>query len=87
VTHIFGFERSLLLLLPEAVDDYVGADNPVRFVDAFVSCFLTTQLSLLSPPQHHLGGRLEKYAAIASISASVRLRVMVRISLCARLPV
>jgi hypothetical protein len=29
--HIFGFERSQLLLLPEAVDDYVGADNPVRF--------------------------------------------------------
>jgi hypothetical protein len=32
--HIFGFERSQLLLLPEAVDDY--ADNPVRFIDAFV---------------------------------------------------
>ena len=25
-----------LLLLPDAVDDYVGADNPVRFIDAFV---------------------------------------------------
>jgi transposase len=25
-----------LLLLPETVDDYVGADNPVRFIDAFV---------------------------------------------------
>ena len=24
------------MLLPEAVDDYVGADNPVRFIDAFV---------------------------------------------------
>jgi transposase len=24
------------LLLPEAVDDYAGADNPVRFIDAFV---------------------------------------------------
>jgi hypothetical protein len=24
------------LLLPEAIDDYVGADNPVRFIDAFV---------------------------------------------------
>ena len=33
---ISGFERSQLLLLPEAVDDYVGADNPVRFIDAFV---------------------------------------------------
>ncbi len=23
-------------MLPEAVDDYVGSDNPVRFIDAFV---------------------------------------------------
>ena len=36
MTHVFGFERSQLLLLPEAVDDYVGVDNPVRFVDQFV---------------------------------------------------
>jgi transposase len=36
MTHIPGFERSQLLLLPEAVDDYVGSDNPVRFIDAFV---------------------------------------------------
>lgn len=36
MTHITGFERSQLLLLPEAIDDYVGADNPVRFIDAFV---------------------------------------------------
>ena len=34
MTHIAGFERDRLLLLPEAVDDYVGADNPVRFIDA-----------------------------------------------------
>jgi transposase len=36
MTHIPGFERSELLLLPEAVDDYVGPANPVRFIDAFV---------------------------------------------------
>ncbi len=36
MTHISGFERSQLLLLPEAVDDYVDGDNPVRFIDAFV---------------------------------------------------
>ena len=36
MTHIAGFERDQLLLLPEAVDDYVGAENPVRFIDAFV---------------------------------------------------
>ena len=34
--HITGKDRSQLLLLPDAVDDYVGPDNPVRFMDAFV---------------------------------------------------
>src|ERR1700721_803365 len=36
MTHIAGFGRDQLLLLPEAVDDYVEAENPVRFIDAFV---------------------------------------------------
>lgn len=36
MSHIEGADRSQTLLLPEAVDDYVGADNPVRFIDAFV---------------------------------------------------
>ena len=36
MTHISGHDRSQLLLLPEAVDDYVAADNPVRFIEAFV---------------------------------------------------
>src|SRR5580658_6841589 len=36
MTHIAGFERDQLLLLPEAVDDYVEADNSVRFIDVFV---------------------------------------------------
>ena len=37
--HIPGIDRSQVLLLPEAVDDYVGRDNPVRFIDAFVGWF------------------------------------------------
>src|SRR3954451_10253972 len=36
MTYILGHDRSQLLLLPEAIDDYVGADNPVRFIEAFV---------------------------------------------------
>lgn len=36
MTHITGHDRSQMLLLPEAVDDYVGTENPVRFIDAFV---------------------------------------------------
>ncbi len=37
--HISGTDRSQLLLLPAAVEDYVGPDNPVRFIDAFVDGF------------------------------------------------
>ena len=36
MVHISGHDRSQTLLFPESVDDYVGADNPVRFIDAFV---------------------------------------------------
>src|SRR5919107_1279511 len=36
MAHILGHDRSQLLLLPEAVDDYVATDNPVRFIEAFV---------------------------------------------------
>ncbi|MCY4498229.1 MAG: hypothetical protein OXC14_13180, partial [Rhodospirillaceae bacterium] len=37
MVHIPGEDRSQLLLLPDAVDDCVGPDNPVRFIDASVS--------------------------------------------------
>ena len=37
MAHITGRDRSQTLLLPETLDDYVGKDNPVRFIDAFVN--------------------------------------------------
>ena len=36
MAHISGDDRSQLLLLPDSVDDYVGPDNVVRFIEAFV---------------------------------------------------
>src|SRR5215472_11740648 len=36
MAHITGPDRSQTLLLPESLDEYVGPDNPVRFIDAFV---------------------------------------------------
>jgi transposase len=36
MAHISGRNRSQRLLLPESVEDYIGTDNPVRFIDAFV---------------------------------------------------
>jgi transposase len=37
VADIAGTDRSQAVLLPEVLDDYVGAGNPVRFLDAFVA--------------------------------------------------
>jgi hypothetical protein len=34
--HIQGTSRAQTLLLPACVDDYVGSDNVVRFIEAFV---------------------------------------------------
>jgi hypothetical protein len=31
-----GQDRAQLMLLPECLDDFVGEDNPVRVVDAFI---------------------------------------------------
>ena len=36
MSHIQGTSRSQTLLLPAWVDDYVGSDNVVRFIEAFV---------------------------------------------------
>lgn len=37
MAYIAGTDRNQAVLLPEVLDDYVGADNPVRFLDAFVA--------------------------------------------------
>lgn len=36
MTHLSGRDRSQLLPLPKAADDYVGPDNTVRFIEAVV---------------------------------------------------
>jgi transposase len=36
MTHLIGQDRCQTLLLPESLDDYVGPENPVRFIEAFV---------------------------------------------------
>jgi transposase len=37
MNHRTGLERSQTLLFPERLEDYVAAENPVRFLDAFVA--------------------------------------------------
>ena len=36
MNHRTGLDRSQTLLLPERLEDYIAAENPVRFLDAFV---------------------------------------------------
>ena len=61
-------ERDQLLLLPEAVDDYVGSDNPVRFIDAFVegldltaAGFLRVEAKAMGRPGYAPGDLLKLY--------------------------
>ena len=61
-------ERDQLLLLPEAVDDYVGSDNPVRVIDAFVdgldlaaAGFLRVEAKAMGRPGYAPGDLLKLY--------------------------
>ena len=36
MNYIAGSDRGEVLLLPEALEDYLAPENPVRFIDAFV---------------------------------------------------
>ncbi len=37
MAYLAGTDRTQAVLLPEVLDDYVGPENPVRFLDAFVA--------------------------------------------------
>lgn len=60
--------RSQVLLLPEAVDDYVGPDNAVRFIDAFVdgidleaAGFIRVKAKVTGRPGYHPSDLLKLY--------------------------
>jgi transposase len=44
MSHIRGTDRSQVLLFPQALDDCIAQDNPVRFIDAFVLSLDLAQL-------------------------------------------
>jgi transposase len=44
--YIEGVDRDQQVLFPEVLDDYVGAENPVRFIDAFVASLDLTALGV-----------------------------------------
>jgi hypothetical protein len=45
--YIRGANRHQVILFPESVEDYITEDNPVRFIDAFVSSLDLAELGFL----------------------------------------
>lgn len=59
MNHIAGSERSEVLLLPEALEDYIAPENPVRFIDAFVARLDLVQAGFRhAQPALQMGGPL-----------------------------
>jgi len=66
--YIKGTDRKQILLIPEAVDDYITEDNPIRFIEAFVDSlslvelgFKSANLQLTGRPPYHPTDLLKLY--------------------------
>lgn len=77
-----GDDRKQVALLPECVDDYIGQDNPVRVIDAFVDeldladlGFNGTTPAITGRPSYHPGVMLKIniYGYLNRIPSSRRL--------------
>jgi len=55
LSFIPGTPRSDVLLFPEAIDDYVSLDNPVRFIETFVDNLDLNQLGFSRTTPAHTG--------------------------------
>ena len=80
---IKGEDRSQVTLLPECLDDYIGEDNPVRVVDAFVDeldlgerGFGGVTAALTGRPGYHpaISFKLYIYGYLYRIQSSWRLK-------------
>jgi transposase len=80
--YIGGVDRGQGTLFPETVDEYLSADNPVRFIDEFVSSlqleelkFVRAQAAPTGRPGYHPGDllRLYLYGYLNRIRSSRRL--------------
>jgi transposase len=66
--HIEGMDRNQISLMPDAIEDYVSEDNPVRFLDAFVDHldlaelrFQKVETADTGRPPYHPGDMLRLY--------------------------
>jgi transposase len=60
-----GLDRQQIHLLPERLEDYVGPDNPVRFLDAFVASLNLAALGFAFPKTDPLGRGAPAYPPAA----------------------
>src|SRR5258706_8255491 len=68
MNHRRGLDRHQTLLLPERLEDYIAAENPVRFLDAFVGSldaralgFAKATVQNTGTPPYHPGDLLKLY--------------------------
>jgi transposase len=80
--HIQGTDRDQLTLFPEALDDIISQENPVRFIDVCVASldlkqlgFQHATLQVTGPPPHHPGDlpKLYLYGALHRVRSSRQL--------------
>lgn len=80
--HIEGIDRDQLTMFPEALDEYIHPDNPVRFIDAFVESLDLSSLGFqrvihadTGRPPYHPGDllRLYIYGYLNRVRSSRRL--------------
>ena len=48
--YIQGVDRNQVILLPDAIDDYVGTDNEVRAIDAFIDSLDISSMGFKAEP-------------------------------------
>jgi transposase len=53
--HIEGISRNQTFLLPKTIEEYVQADNPVRFIDAYVKTLDMEKLGFTHSTPQELG--------------------------------
>lgn len=87
MSYISGTDRSQTMLLPASIDDYVGPDNPVRFIDAFVDQldlatlgFVRSHPERTGRPGYHPGDLLKLYiyGYLNRVRSSRRLEIETR---------
>jgi transposase len=68
MAYVSGVDRQQKLLLPESVEEYVGAEHPVRFIDAFVDAldlkecgFVRSEAAATGRPPYAPGDLLKLY--------------------------